>query len=80
MLKIKTNLKQINNKRTLVILFKDIDLLTRPNHFLYDIVFNINIKVAIQMHAFLMDPILFGRTEVLFLPLSNYTYKIQVFF
>ena len=34
-----TNLKQINNKRTLVNLFKDIVLVTRGTNFLYDIVY-----------------------------------------
>ena len=39
MLNLKTNLKQINNKRTLVNSYKDIKLVTRLCIFCYDIVY-----------------------------------------
>ena len=44
----------MNNKKTLVNLYKDIVLVTRRTHFLYDIVYQ-QPKVVIEMHAFLMD-------------------------
>ena len=50
-----TNLKQINNKRTLVNLYKDIVLVTRARIFCTTLFTNNNIKVVIQMHTFLMD-------------------------
>ena len=50
-----TNLKQINNKRTLVNLYKDIVLVTRLLIFCTTLFTNNNIKVVIQMHAFLFD-------------------------
>ena len=56
MLKLKTSLKQINNKRTLVNLNKDIVLVTRLCIFCTTLFTNNNIKVVIQMHAFLFDP------------------------
>ena len=51
---VKTDLKQINDKRTIVNLNKDIVLLTRL-HFFCTSLFTINIKVVIQMHSFLFD-------------------------
>ena len=50
-----TNLKQINNKRTLVNLYKDIALVTRVRIFCTTLFSNNNIKIVIQMHTFLMD-------------------------
>jgi hypothetical protein len=49
------NLKQINNKRTLVNLYKDIVLVTRVHIFCTTLFTNNNIKVVIKMHTFLMD-------------------------
>ena len=45
------NLKQINNKRTLFNLFTDIVLSDPSLHFLYDVVYQQNIKMVIQIHA-----------------------------
>ena len=53
--KLKTNLKQINNKRTLVNLNKDIVLVTCVRIFCTALFNNNNIKVVIQMSAFLTD-------------------------
>ena len=47
------NLKQINNKRTLVNLYKDIVLVTRVRIFCTALFTNKNIKVVIQIDAFL---------------------------
>ena len=51
MLKFKTNLKQMNNKRTLINLYKDIVLSDPSAHFLYDVVYQQHIKIVIQIHA-----------------------------
>ena len=51
--KLKTSLKQINNKRTLVNLYKDIALVTRVRIFCSTLFTNNNIKVVIQIDAFL---------------------------
>ena len=50
-----THLKQIYNKRTLVNLYKNIVLVTRLRIFCIVLFANNNIKVGIQMHAFLYD-------------------------
>ena len=42
---LKTNLEQINNKGTLVNLYKDFVLLTRRMHFLYNIVYQQQHKI-----------------------------------
>ena len=55
MLKLKINFKHVNNKRTFVNLFKDIVLVTRISIICTTLFTNINIKVVIQRHAFLMD-------------------------
>ena len=55
MLKLKTNLKHIDNKRKLVNLYKDIVLMTHLRIFCTTLFTNKNIKVMIQMHAFLFD-------------------------
>ena len=47
--------KQINNKRKLVNLYKDIVLVTRVRIFCTTLFTNNNIKVVIQINAFLMD-------------------------
>ena len=54
MLKLKNNLKQINNinKRTLVNLYKAIVLVTRVHFFCATLFTNNNIKALIQMHTF----------------------------
>ena len=57
MLNLKTNLKQINDKRTLVNLYKDIVLVTRLRIFCATLFTNNNIKVVIQMHAFQFYPL-----------------------
>ena len=49
----KTSLKQINNKRTLVNLYKDIVLVTRVRIFCTALFTNDNKKVVIQINAFL---------------------------
>jgi hypothetical protein len=46
----------MNNKRTLVLLYKDIVLVTSVHIFYTTLFTNNNIKVVIQMHTFLMDP------------------------
>ena len=51
-----TNLKQINIKRTLVNLYKDIVLVTRLRFFCTTLFTKNNIKIAIQMHAFQFYP------------------------
>ena len=51
---IKTNLKQINNKRTLVNLYYDIVLVTSIRIFCTTLFTN-NIKVVIQIHSFQFD-------------------------
>ena len=48
-------LKQINNKRKLVNLHKDIVLVTRVRFFCTALFTNNNIKVVIEINAFLMD-------------------------
>ena len=48
-----TSLKQINNKRQLVNLYKDIVLVTRLHIFCTALFTNNNIKVVIQIDAFL---------------------------
>ena len=48
-----TSLKQINNKRTLVNLYKDIVLVTRVRVFCTALFTNYNIKVVIQIDTFL---------------------------
>ena len=45
----------MNNKRTLVNLYKDIVLVTRVRIFCMTLFTNYNIKVVILMHTFLMD-------------------------
>ena len=50
-----TKLKQIDNKRTLVNLYKDIVLVTLLRIFCMKLFTNNNIEVVIQMHAFLFD-------------------------
>ena len=45
----------MNNKRTLVNLYKDIVLVTRVHIFCTTLFTNNNIEVVIQMHIFLMD-------------------------
>ena len=50
-----SRLKTNKNKKTLVNLYKDIELLTRLHIFYTTLFTNNNIKVAIQMHAFLFD-------------------------
>ena len=57
MLKLKTNLKQIDEKRTLVNLYKDIVLVIRLCIFSMTLFTNNNIKVVIQMHSFQFDPL-----------------------
>ena len=52
---LKTSLKQINNKGTLVNLHKDIVLVTRVLIFCRTLFTNNNIKIVIQMHTFLYD-------------------------
>ena len=52
MLKIKTNLKQINNKITLVNLYKDNVLVTRLRIFCTTLSTKNNIKIVIQSHTF----------------------------
>ena len=49
---LKTTLKQITNKRTLVHIYKDIVLVTRLNIFCTTLFTNNSIKAMIQMHAF----------------------------
>ena len=46
----------MNNKRTLVLLYKDIVLVTSVHIFCTTLFTNNYIKVVIQMHTFLMDP------------------------
>ena len=46
-----TNLKQINNKRTLVNLYKDIVLSGPSTPFLYDVVYKQPLKMMNQIHA-----------------------------
>ena len=53
--KLKINLKQINNKTTLVNLYGDIVLMTRLRIICKTLFTNNNIKVVIQMHSFLFD-------------------------
>ena len=53
--KLKTSVKQINNKRTLVNLYKDIVLVTRLHIFCTVLFTNYNIKVVIQIDAFLAN-------------------------
>ena len=50
-----TNLIQINNKRILVNLYKDIVLVTRLHIFCTTLFINYNIKVVIKMHSFQFD-------------------------
>ena len=45
----------MNNKRTLVNLYKDIELVTRVRIFCTTMFTHNNVKFVIQMHAFLMD-------------------------
>jgi hypothetical protein len=60
MLNLKTNLKQINDKRTLVTLYKDIVLVTRLRIFSATLFTNNNIKVMIHIiHAFQLDPLVY---------------------
>ena len=47
----------MNNKRTLVNLYQDIVLVTRVRIFCTTLFTNNNIKVVIQINAFLADPI-----------------------
>ena len=56
-LKLKTSLELLNNKSTLVNLDKDIVLMTRVHctHFYTELFTNNNIKVVIQINAFLTD-------------------------
>ena len=54
-MKLITNLKQINNKRTLVDFYKDIVLLTRLSIFCMTLFTNNSNKVVIQMHSFQFD-------------------------
>ena len=49
-------LKQIDSKRTLVNLYKNIVWVTRVRICCTTLFTNNNIKVVIQMHAFLFDP------------------------
>ena len=51
-----TNLKQINNKRTLINSYKDIVLVTSVRIFCTTLFTDNNIKVVIQMHSFQFDP------------------------
>ena len=53
----------MNNKRTLVNLYKDIVLVTRVRIFCTTLFTNNNIKVVIQIHTFLMDHITFEMTN-----------------
>ena len=55
------NLKQINNKRTLVNLYKDIVLVTRLRIFCTKLFTNNNIKIVIQKYASLFNRIKVGR-------------------
>ena len=50
-----TNLKQLSNKRALVNLYKDIVLMTRVRIFCTSLFANNNMKVVIQINAFLID-------------------------
>ena len=61
-----TNLKQIDNKRTFVNLYKGIVLVTPLNIFSMILFTNNNIKVVIQMHAFLFD-----QSNVLFCSITR---------
>ena len=54
---LKTYLKQINNKRILVDLYKGIVLVTGLCIFCTTLLTNNNIKVVIQMHSFQFDHI-----------------------
>ena len=51
----KTNLKQINNKKTLVNLYKDIVLVNRVRTFSTTLFTNNNIKIVIKSHTFLFQ-------------------------
>ena len=55
LMKINYNLKQINDKRTLVYLYKDFLLVTRLRIFCATLFTNNNIKVVIQLHSFQFD-------------------------
>ena len=61
MLKLKTNLNQLNNKRKLVDLYKDIVLVTRLRIFCTT---NKNIKVEIPVQAFQFDQTFFLSNNV----------------
>ena len=61
-----TNLKQIDNKRTFVNLYKGIVLVTPLNIFSMILFTNNNIKVVIQMHAFLL-----AQSNVLFCSITR---------
>ena len=52
----KTNLKQINNKKTLVNLYKVIVLVTRVRILCTTLFTNNNIKIVIKSHTFLFHP------------------------
>ena len=52
-MKLKTSLKQIDNKRTLVYLYKDVALVTCVHIFCTALFTNNNLKVVIQIDAFL---------------------------
>ena len=55
-LKLKTTLKQINNKKTLVSLYEDIVFLTRVRIFCTTLFTNINTKIVIKSSNFLDHP------------------------
>ena len=52
----------MNNKRTLVILYKDIVLVTRVCFFCTTLFTNNNIKIVIQMHTLPVDPFVSPNT------------------
>ena len=56
MLKLKTNLKQINNKKTFVNIYEDIVLVTRVRIFCTTLFTNNNIKIVIKSSTFLDNP------------------------
>ena len=68
----KTNLKQINNKKTLVNLYKDIVLVTRVRIFCTTLFTNNNIKIVVKSHTFLFHLYLYSLDVDFYLIKATY--------